>query len=95
MCRRLPECDNSPCCRLGVRLTRVLCRLLPWETAPNMTHSHFDYYYEADMLGNPRIPDSVKFIVVRATAPKTFGHCHGEFPRSCVRVRDFWVMSFV
>eukprot|EP00041_Stephanoeca_diplocostata_P015596 m.298601 g.298601 ORF g.298601 m.298601 type:complete len:520 (+) comp20092_c0_seq2:141-1700(+) len=68
----------------GDRVAELLARMvLPWETAPNVTHRHFDYYYEADMLGNPRIPDSVKFIV--ASVPELFGTDLGDKVKTLCR----------
>jgi hypothetical protein len=51
--------------------------LLPHLLAPPMNdYNLFDYYYEADLAGNPPFPDAVKFVV--ASVPGLFGSALGE-----------------
>eukprot|EP01062_Namystynia_karyoxenos_P062807 TRINITY_DN55670_c0_g1_i1.p1 TRINITY_DN55670_c0_g1~~TRINITY_DN55670_c0_g1_i1.p1 ORF type:complete len:502 (+),score=86.39 TRINITY_DN55670_c0_g1_i1:95-1600(+) len=63
------------------RLSRLFARmLLPWGRTPNMTGEWIDYFYEADMLANPRFPEAVKFVV--AWVPSLFGTTEGESVRA-------------
>ena len=46
------------------RLANLFSRaLLPWRDAPAMTARHFDFYWESNLLANPRYPHAVKFVV--------------------------------
>jgi hypothetical protein len=54
------------------RLAFLIARsLLPWSETINMTVPYFDYYFEADLAGNPAFPDAVRFVI--ASIPDLFG----------------------
>ena len=65
------------------RLASLFARaLVPWQAAaalPNMTtypRGSFDYYFEANLAGNPPLPGAVAFAI--ASLPSLFGSAAGE-----------------
>eukprot|EP01062_Namystynia_karyoxenos_P066684 TRINITY_DN60608_c0_g1_i1.p2 TRINITY_DN60608_c0_g1~~TRINITY_DN60608_c0_g1_i1.p2 ORF type:complete len:524 (+),score=168.49 TRINITY_DN60608_c0_g1_i1:68-1573(+) len=72
--------DSGPR-RLALLLSRML---LPWARAPRMEGDWFDFFYEANIFGNPRFPQAVKFVV--AWLPSLFGTPEGDRVRAwCAR----------
>jgi len=59
--------------RVALLLGRTL---LPWGTAPDFIAHGFDFYFEADLLGNPHFPEGVHFVV--ATIADLFGSTSGD-----------------
>lgn len=75
----LPYADWYPTVSGDDRLALTLARaILPWgERPPPMVDVGFDYYFEADIAGNPPFPHGIKMVL--ADIPKMFG-----------TVRMFW-----
>jgi hypothetical protein len=75
---------SSPDARLAELLGR---QLQPWGAGyPPMRAPNFDYYFEANLLGNPAFPTSVKFVI--AEFGRNFGTATGaSTPRAvpCLR----------
>jgi len=66
---------GTPAQKLASLLNRML---LQWddEALPNMTVPQFDYYFEANLLGNPRFPEAVSFLIADMTV--NFGTAEGR-----------------
>eukprot|EP00039_Didymoeca_costata_P015210 m.254668 g.254668 ORF g.254668 m.254668 type:complete len:508 (+) comp16176_c0_seq1:191-1714(+) len=72
------------------RLALLLNRLLvPWANVSNVTISLFDYYFEADLVGNPWLPESIKFVM--ASVPELFGTSLGQEIRNWCQQKK-WVL---
>lgn len=67
-----PDVDHARIARLFAR------QLQPWGSTgyPNMTIAAFDYYYEAQLLGNPRYDGGIKMVV--ADFKINFGTTNGD-----------------